>query len=74
MGRTSYFLKSFNQNNDVRARIISNRLTLSQLPRFYLEFVMVLGLVAFIFDDFDAKDTSEIITILGVFAWLRQFG
>jgi ATP-binding cassette, subfamily B, bacterial PglK len=68
LGRTSYFLKSFNQNNDIRARIISNRLTLSQLPRFYLEFVMVLGLVAFIFlMILLQKDTSEIITILGVF-------
>tara|TARA_B100000941_G_scaffold175060_1_gene125236 strand:- start:1247 stop:2986 length:1740 start_codon:yes stop_codon:yes gene_type:complete len=68
LGRTSYFLKSFNHNNDVRSKIISNRLTLSQLPRFYLEFIMVLGLVAFIFlMILIQKDTSEIITILGVF-------
>jgi len=68
LGRASYFLKSFNQKNDIRARIISNRLTLSQLPRFYLEFVMVLGLVAFILlMILMQKDTSEIITILGVF-------
>ena len=68
LGRTSFFIKSFNQNNDVRARIISNRLTLTQIPRFYLEFIMVLGLVSFVLLMFlMQKNTSEIITTLGIF-------
>ena len=68
LGRTSYFLHDFNSASNFRATLSSNRVTLSHLPRFYMELVTVLGLVAFIgLMLLMKKDTAEILTTLGIF-------
>lgn len=51
-----------------KARISSNYAIINQLPRFFIEFVSIIGLVSFIvFMIIQGKSTKELITILGVF-------
>ena len=68
LGREDLFLNLYSSYNYNRARISSNFSTISQLPRFYLELVSVIGLAAFIFLMlFKGENTNSLITILGVF-------
>jgi ATP-binding cassette, subfamily B, bacterial PglK len=68
LGKTQFFLNNFFKQNHIKARLTSNRETISQIPRFYLEFISVLGLVCFIaLLLIQQKEAESIITILGVF-------
>lgn len=68
LGKTSFYIDYFSNKNYLKARINSNQGTVSQIPRFYLEFISILGLVSFIILLFvQGKDTNNLITILGVF-------
>jgi len=68
LGRIKYYIDIFKSATISRAIPIHKRNTLSQIPRFYLELVTVLGLILFIvFMIISEKNTGEIITTLGVF-------
>ena len=68
LGRTSFFIDEYLKKNYLKARIASNQGTVSQIPRFFLELISIAGLVSFIILLlFQGKDTSSLITILGVF-------
>ena len=68
LGKTSFFTEMFSIRNYMKARVNSNHITISQLPRFYLELLSIIGLVSFIvLLLFQGKDTTSLISILGVF-------
>lgn len=68
LGKQIFFIKLFSKLNYSKSRIISNHSTISQLPRFYLEFVSILGLVGFIIIMLiKGENPNSLITILGVF-------
>lgn len=68
LGKASFFLEKFSNQNYFKARVSSNNATLSQIPRFYLELISIIGLVVFIFLLItQGKDTSSLFIILGVF-------
>lgn len=68
LGREDLFLELHSRFNYNRARISTNFSTISQLPRFYLELVSIIGLVVFIFLMlFKGENPNSLITILGVF-------
>ena len=68
LGRIKLINKIFSKNNFFRARILRNFLTITQIPRFILEIVAILGIVGFIFLMMNQnKDSNELLTVLGVF-------
>ena len=68
LGKVPFYIDNFSNKNYLKARLNSNQGTVSQIPRFYLEFISILGLVSFIILLFiQGKDTNSLITILGVF-------
>lgn len=68
LGKTSFFIENYNIKNYKRARLMSNQATVSNIPRIYLEFISIAGLVSFIILlIFQGKSTSGLITTLGVF-------
>ncbi|MDB4255349.1 ABC transporter ATP-binding protein/permease [Flavobacteriaceae bacterium] len=68
LGRTSFFIDEYFKKNYLKARMVSNQGTVIQIPRFFLELISIAGLVSFIILLlFQGKDTSSLITILGVF-------
>ena len=68
LGKKAYFINQYSRDNFSKARIVSNQSTISQIPRFYLEFISILGLVSFILMLlWQQKPTANIIAILGVF-------
>ena len=68
LGKQSFFTKRLNNYNTTKARISSNQLTLSQIPRYYLEFISIVSLVGFILIMIiNEKNITEIIAVGGVF-------
>jgi len=68
LGKQSFFTKRLNNYNTTKARISSNQLTLSQTPRYYLEFISIVSLVGFILIMIiNEKNITEIIAVGGVF-------
>ena len=68
LGKTRFFINRFGEQNYFKARLNANHNTISQIPRFYLELISIIGLVSFIIMQlFQGKDSSSLITILGVF-------
>ena len=68
LGKRSYFTNQYSQDNFLKARVVSNQNTVSQIPRFYLEFISILGLISFILMLlWQQKAIISIIAILGVF-------
>ena len=68
LNRQNYFIEKYSSNNFKKAKLQSNQSTINQLPRFFLEFFSVLGLLGFIaFMLLRGEDTSRLITLLGVF-------
>ena len=54
--------------NKIKSKINSNQATLSQIPRYYLEFISIVSLVGFILIMIiNGKNINEIIAIGGVF-------
>ena len=67
-GNIAFFVEEFSSKNYLKARLIANQGTVSQIPRFYLELISIVGLVSFIILLLSqGKDTTSLITILGVF-------
>ena len=68
LGRENYFLNHFAVKIFSRAKLNSNQETFSQIPRFYLELISIIGLVCFIILLlYLGKDSNSLITVLGVF-------
>tara|TARA_B110000116_G_scaffold254078_1_gene251311 strand:- start:4484 stop:6223 length:1740 start_codon:yes stop_codon:yes gene_type:complete len=68
LGRTDFYKKKLSLNSFFMARIKRNHLTISQIPRYSLELISVLGLIIFIFSMlYFEKEINEVIVILGVF-------
>ena len=68
LGREDFFIDFHSKLNYNKSRISSNHSTISQLPRFYLELVSIVGLVVFIFLMlFKGENPNSLITVLGVF-------
>ena len=68
LGREDFFIDFHSKLNYNKSRINSNHSTISQLPRFYLELVSILGLVVFILLMlFKGENPNSLITVLGVF-------
>jgi len=64
----SFFTSKFNDKQNYKALITSNSNTLSQIPRYYLELISVLGLVLFIITMLlQNKDIPTLIATIGVF-------
>ena len=67
-GRVDFFVKKFNDLSFKKARITSNHILFTQLPRFYFELASISGLVLFILIlILTGKSTTTLITTLGVF-------
>tara|TARA_B110000977_G_C11090040_1_gene496385 strand:- start:7635 stop:9359 length:1725 start_codon:yes stop_codon:yes gene_type:complete len=68
LGKISFFTEEFSKKNYLKARVTSNHGTFSQIPRFYLELISLVGLISFIILLlYQGKDTTSLITVLGVF-------
>jgi ABC-type multidrug transport system fused ATPase/permease subunit len=68
LGKTDYFVNEYSKKNYLKARINANQGTVSQIPRFYLELISIIGLVSFIILLLlQGKDSASLVTILGVF-------
>jgi len=68
LGKQSFYIKNFNSKNLYKSRIEANQQTLSQIPRFYLELVSILGLISFIFLlIYKESNVTELISTLGIF-------
>ena len=68
LGKTFFYTEEFSNINYFRARLNSNHATLSQIPRFYLELISIIGLVSFIILLlYQGKDPTSLIIVLGVF-------
>ena len=68
LGKESYFTSNFYKNNLSKAYIIGKNSTLNLLPRYYLEFLSVFGLLIFVgVMLYLEKDLAGLIATLGVF-------
>ena len=68
LGKTSFFIDKFSKDNLLKARINANQATVSQIPRFYLELISIIGLVSFIvLKLLQGENVLSLITVLGVF-------
>jgi len=69
LNKLSFFVEKFMIANYSKVRLNANQATLSQIPRFYLEFISLLGLAAFLsINLYFEKDPKSLIVILGLFA------
>lgn len=67
-GRVDFYSKKFNSLSFKKARITSNHILFTQLPRFYFELASISGLVLFIsILILTGKSTTTLIATLGVF-------
>lgn len=68
LGKTSFFTKHFHEENFLKAKLNSNHGTVSQIPRFYLELISIIGLVSFIVIlILKGNNAATLITTTGVF-------
>ena len=68
LGKRTFFTEEYSKKNYLKARLHANQGTVSQIPRFYLELISIIGLVSFIILLLlQGKDPSSLVTILGVF-------
>lgn len=68
LGRKSFFINKFFKENKLKEGISIRQLTISQLPRLYLELVAVFGLIGFIlFMTLSNEDPKILISTIGVF-------
>ena len=66
--KETYFLDALKKNNFKKVKILANYQTLSQIPRFYLELITIIGMVGLILVLFyNGVKTTQIVTLLGVF-------
>ena len=68
LGKTPFFINEYSDKNFIKSKINAKQGTISQLPRFYLELVSIIGLISFIILLLvNGKNPQSLITILGVF-------
>ena len=68
LGKTDYYTERYVNDNYLSARVSSNFSTISQFPRYYLEFSSILGLVLFLIVLLLTNQVTEnIMATLGVF-------
>jgi len=68
LGKEHFFHSRLVRYNKTKAIINSNKITLGQIPRYYLEFISIVSLVGFILIMIiNDKDLNDIISIGGVF-------
>lgn len=68
LNKTKYFINHFSHQNFLKAKVMANQGTISQIPRFYLELISIIGLVSFlIIMIVQGKSTETLIVVLGVF-------
>jgi len=66
--KEDFFINAFNESTSERAKINTFQTLILNLPRFYLEFVSILGLVLLIsYLTFNDTPSDLIITVVGVF-------
>ena len=68
LDKENFFLDRFTKNNSEKVKVASNHQTLTQISRFYLELITIVGMVSLILILIsNGVNTSEIVTLLGVF-------
>lgn len=68
LDKTDFFKEDYSIKNLLKARLLANHGTVSQIPRFYLELISIIGLVSFIILLLlQGKDPLSLFAILGVF-------
>ena len=68
LGKRSFYINQFKNNNNLRARLNANLGTISQIPRFFLELISILGLISFVtIMLLKGIEVKSLITILGIF-------
>jgi ABC-type multidrug transport system fused ATPase/permease subunit len=68
LGRESYFVSRYEQHNNQYSIINANVIYLSQIPRIFLEFLSIYGLVLMILlQIFRSRPTEDLIPILSMF-------
>jgi len=68
LGKINFYIKNYSEKNYLKGRIGANQGTISQIPRIYLEFISIVGLISFIITLLlQGKDSVGLITVLGVF-------
>ena len=68
LGKTFFYINQFKNNNIIRARLNANLGTISQIPRFFLELISILGLIIFIIIMLlKGTESKDLITTLGIF-------
>lgn len=68
LGKTAFFIEEYSNKNYFKARLNANQATFSQIPRFYLELISIIGLVSFIILLLlQGKDSASLFAILGIF-------
>ncbi len=66
--KESYFFDALKKNNFKKGKISANFQTVSQIPRFYLELITIIGMVGLILVlYYNGVKTNQIVTLLGVF-------
>ena len=67
-GKKSFFINDFKNNIFFKSRLSSNHATVTQIPRFYLELISIIGLISFIILFLlKGQDFATIVSILGLF-------
>jgi len=68
LGKTAFFTEEYTNKNYFKARLNANQATVSQIPRFYLELISIIGLISFIILLLlQGKNSESLVAILGVF-------
>lgn len=68
LGKETFYTDQFSSKTYLKSRISSNQGTISQIPRFYLELISIIGLVSFIIlMVFNGETSTKLVTVLGVF-------
>ena len=68
LGKETFYSDQFSSKTYLKSRISSNQGTISQIPRFYLELISIIGLVSFIIlMVFNGETSTKLVTVLGVF-------
>jgi len=68
LDKLSFFIDNFKAKNYLKVRLNANQATLSQIPRYYLEFIALFGLSFFIAVNlFVGKDPKSLIITVGLF-------
>jgi ABC-type multidrug transport system fused ATPase/permease subunit len=68
MGKEDFFLHEFYKHNKIKTETIAKQLSLIQVPRLYLEFLAVIGIVSLVFISIYRNiNLEDLLAILGVY-------